>query len=81
MKANFLRNMKTAGQAGPGHWNDPDMMQIGNGLMTLTEEKTHFALWCFSKAPLIIGTDLETIQKMQPQSLAILQNQNLIAIN
>jgi len=45
----------------PGHWNDPDMLQIGNGLLTTAEEQTHFALWAFAKAPLIIGCDLSTI--------------------
>lgn len=64
--------------AGPGGWNDPDMLEIGVGGLTLEEEKTHFALWAVSKAPLIIGADLVTISD---DSLAILKNKELIAIN
>lgn len=54
------------------------MLQIGNGVLTADEEKTHFALWAYAKAPLLIGADLDTISK---DSLAILQNKDLIAIN
>ena len=64
--------------AGPGGWNDPDMLEIGNGGMTLDEEKTHFALWSLAKAPLIIGCDLSIVSE---ESLAILMNQDLIAVN
>ena len=46
------------------------MLQVGNGLLTTDEEKTHFALWAFSKAPLIIGADLTSISA---DSLAILK--------
>lgn len=70
--------MKNADGAGIGHWNDPDMLQVGNGLLTQAEERTHFALWAISKAPLIIGCDLSTIS---PESLEILSNKYLIAIN
>jgi hypothetical protein len=73
-----LINQLSADRAGPGHWNDPDMLQVGNELLTLAEEKSHFALWAFAKAPLIIGCDLNTISA---ESLAILSNKNLIAIN
>lgn len=61
MKSNFLKNLKSAKMAGPGHWNDPDMLQIGNNLFSYAEEQTHFALWAFSKAPLIIGADLRNM--------------------
>jgi alpha-galactosidase len=71
MKGNFLLNQMSADQAGPGHWNDPDMLQIGNGVLTAIEEGTHFALWAFAKAPLIIGCDLTKISDSQ---LAILKN-------
>lgn len=54
------------------------MLQIGNSLLTEVEEETHFALWAFAKAPLIIGADLD---KISDHSLAILKNKNLIAIN
>jgi len=71
MKSNFLINMKSAHAAGSGHWNDPDMLVVGNGWLTTEEEQTHFALWAFAKAPLIIGTPLDSIPQ---SSLAILQN-------
>jgi len=79
MKGNFLRNQASSAAAGPGHWNDPDMLQIGNGLLTPAEEKTHFALWVFAKAPLLIGCDLSNATGTP--SLAILMNKELIAIH
>ena len=57
------------------------MLQVGNGLLTNVEEQTHFALWAFSKAPLIIGCDLTTIAKEYPESLKILKEKNMIDIN
>ena len=64
--------------AGPGHWNDPDMLQVGNNILSLTEEQTHFSLWAFAKAPLLIGTDLT---KINNDSLAILTNDWIIGVN
>lgn len=61
----------------PGHVNDLDMMQIGNG-MNLTEERTHFAMWCMMSTPLMIGCDLTKLSKEQ---LCILKNKELIALN
>ncbi len=61
----------------PGHVNDPDMMQLGNG-MSFVEEKTHFIMWCMASAPLVIGCDLT---KISPATLSILKNKELIAIN
>ena len=61
----------------PGHTNDLDMMQLGNG-MNEEEEKTHFAMWCMMSAPLMIGCDLEKIEK---STLDILKNTELIKIN
>jgi len=75
---NFHSNAKGRGSAGPGGWNDPDMLEVGNGGLTLEEEKSHFALWAMSKAPLIIGCDLTTVS---PESLAVLKNTEIIAIN
>lgn len=63
--------------AGPGHWNDPDMLEVGNG-MTIDEDKAHFSLWCMLAAPLIAGNDL---RKMTPQTIAIQTNKELIAID
>ena len=55
---NFKESQKHFERSGPGAWNDPDMLEIGNGGLTHEEEKTHFALWAMAKAPLIIGCDL-----------------------
>lgn len=62
---------------GPGHVNDLDMMQLGNG-MSEEEEKTHFAMWCMMSAPLIIGCDLT---KIRESTLNILKNKELIALD
>jgi alpha-galactosidase len=64
--------------AGPGHWNDPDMLEVGNGGMTTEEYKTHFSLWCMLAAPLIAGNDL---QNMTPETKSILLNKEIIALN
>lgn len=64
--------------AGPGHWNDPDMLEVGNGGMTFEESKTHFALWCMLAAPLMAGNDLRSMDKA---TLSILTNKDLIAID
>ena len=64
--------------AGPGGWNDPDMLEVGNGGMTVEEEKIHFGLWCLSKAPLLIGCD---ITKMSKDTFEILTNPEAISIN
>jgi alpha-galactosidase len=64
--------------AGPGGWNDPDMLEVGNGGMTVEEEKIHFGLWCLSKAPLLIGCD---ITRMSKDTFEILTNPEAIAIN
>ena len=72
------KNDKWYKYAGPGGWNDPDMLEVGNGGMTLTEYKTHFGLWCISKAPLLIGCD---ITNMSDDIKKILTNKEYIAIN
>lgn len=64
--------------AGPGHWNDPDMLEVGNGGMTTTEYRTHFSLWCLLAAPLLAGNDLSI---MSPETLEILGNREVIAID
>lgn len=63
--------------AGPGHWNDPDMLEVGNG-MTYTEDRAHFSLWCMLAAPLIAGND---VRKMSVETRDILTNREAIAIN
>jgi len=65
MKRNIFVNSIFPRSAGPGAWNDPDMLEIGVTTgqgMSLVEEKTHFALWAISKAPLLIGADLKLIK-------------------
>jgi len=64
--------------AAPGGWNDPDMLEVGNGGMTTTEYISHFSLWCIGKAPLIIGCDVLT---MHFATAMILMNAEAIAIN
>ena len=64
--------------AAPGGWNDPDMLEIGNGGMSVTEYETHFSLWCLMKAPLLIGTD---VHKMSDDTFRILTNTEVIAVN
>lgn len=73
----FLTN-NWAPNARPGHYNDADELEIGNGQLTLAEQRSHFALWCLMKSPLIIGTDVRTLPLA---SMAILQNTRLIAVN
>jgi len=64
--------------AAPGHWNDPDMLEIGNGGMTADEYKTHMSLWSLLAAPLLAGNDLRSAT---PETLAILTNREVIAID
>lgn len=64
--------------AGPGHWNDPDMLQVGNGGMTDTEYRSHFSLWAMLAAPLMAGNDL---RNMRPEIREILANKEVIAVN
>jgi alpha-galactosidase len=63
--------------AGPGHWNDPDMLEVGNGL-TVAENRTHFSIWCMLAAPLIAGNDM---RKMDEETKDILTNKEVIAVN
>ena len=62
---------------GPNHWNDPDMLEVGNGMTTI-EDKSHFSLWCMLAAPLAAGNDL---RKMSAQTREILTNKEMIAID
>lgn len=64
--------------AGPGHWNDPDMLEVGNGGMNDDEYRTHFSLWSILAAPLIAGNDLTS---MTPYTLDILTNREVIAVD
>jgi alpha-galactosidase len=64
--------------AGPGHWNDPDMLEVGNGGLNENEARAHFSLWCILAAPLMAGNDL---RNMSPAIHDILTNKELIAVN
>jgi alpha-galactosidase len=64
--------------AGPGHWNDPDMLEVGNGGMTDIEYQTHMSLWCLLSAPLLAGND---IRDMKPSIADILMNKEVVAID
>jgi alpha-galactosidase len=64
--------------SGPGHWNDPDMLEVGNGGMTDHEYRAHFSLWCILGAPLMAGND---IRSMTPAIAEILMNKEVIAID
>jgi alpha-galactosidase len=69
---------KLESYAGPGHWNDPDMLEVGNGGMTTTEYRAHFSLWCVLAAPLIAGND---VRHMPPEIAAILLNREVVAVD
>ncbi len=64
--------------SGPGHWNDPDMLEVGNGDLTLAENRAHFSMWAMLAAPLLAGNDLPHIK---PEIKAILTNRQVIAID
>lgn len=67
-----------AGFARPGGWNDPDMLEVGNGGMTITEYTSHFSLWALMKSPLLVGCD---IRSMSNDTYRILTNTEVIAVN
>jgi alpha-galactosidase len=64
--------------AGPGHWNDPDMLEVGNGGMTVEEYRAHFSLWAILAAPLMAGNDIRT---MAAEIRDILINREVIAVD
>ena len=72
---NLRGNIRKA--AGPGHWNDYDMMEVGNG-MTDAEDRSHFAMWSMLSSPLIMGNDLRTASK---ETIKTLSNKEVIAVN
>ncbi|KAL0303960.1 UNVERIFIED_CONTAM: Alpha-galactosidase 3, partial [Sesamum radiatum] len=71
-------NDKWAAYAGPGGWNDPDMLEVGNGGMTYQEYRAHFSIWALMKAPLVIGCD---VRNMTAETYKILTNQEVIAVD
>ena len=76
--SNLDQNDKWWNYSGPGHWNDPDMLEVGNGGMTTAEYQAHFSLWCLIKSPLLIGCD---VTQMSDDTKAILMNEEIIALS
>lgn len=76
--ANGFGEAGLAPYAGPGHWNDPDFLEVGNGKLTLDESRTNFSLWALLAAPLIAGNDLTS---MTPEVKSILLNTEVIAVD
>ena len=80
-------NVKLADYSGIGGWNDPDMLEVGNGKLTVEENKSHFTLWCMLCAPLILGNDIRTFidadgnVDYDNKILQIVTNKDLIAVN
>lgn len=72
------RNDVLAPLVGPGAWSDADMLQIGNGPLTVAEQRAHFALWAITKNPLFLATD---ITRLNPTQIALVTNAALIAVN
>lgn len=83
----YEQNVRLAKYAGKGGWNDPDMLEVGNGALTADENKAHFTLWCMMAAPLILGNDIRNFLdengnvKEDNEVLKILTNKDLIAID
>jgi alpha-galactosidase len=78
MIGNVEKQVPTAPYAGPGRWNDPDMLEVGNGHMTDDEYRTHMSLWALVASPLLAGNDVRT---MTPVTRSILMNKELIAVD
>jgi alpha-galactosidase len=78
LKSIINQNAPLAPYAHPGAWNDPDMLEVGNGGMTDTEYRTHFSLWAEMAAPLLVGTDL---RRATPATMAIYLNKDVIAVD
>lgn len=80
----YNRTVNMYKSASPGHINDPDMLEVGNGKLTIEENRAHFTLWCMMAAPLVLGNDLRELQNGSKKSDAILKivtNENLIRVD
>ncbi len=64
--------------AGPGHWNDPDMLEVGNEGLTFAESRAHFSMWCLLAAPLMAGAD---VRHVSPEILAVMTDKDALAID
>jgi alpha-galactosidase len=72
------QNAMLSRYAGPGHWNDPDMLEVGNGSLTADENRSHFSMWAMLAAPLLAGNDLRS---MSAATTAILTNAEVVAVD
>lgn len=83
----YRKTVKLYNYSGVGHFNDPDMLEVGNGKLTDAQNRTHFSLWCLMNAPLILGNDLRLLKdgngkiNKEEKILKILTNKKLISIN
>lgn len=83
----YEHNVRLWKYAGPGAWNDPDMLEVGNGELTIDENIAHFSLWCMMNAPLILGNDVRKFVKAdgsidkENKIYQILTNKTMIAVN
>lgn len=83
----YNHNVKLNQHSSIGAWNDPDMLEVGNGKLTYDENKTHFTMWCMMSAPLILGNDVRKFIKedgtvdTENETLKIVTNPDLIAID
>jgi len=77
-KVNLDKQVGLEKYAGPDHWNDPDMLEVGNKGLTQAESRAHFSFWCVLAAPLIAGND---VRSMSADTLAILTNKDAIAVD
>jgi alpha-galactosidase len=80
----YKKNIQLYQYAKPAHVNDPDMLEVGNGKLTIEENKSHFTLWCMMAAPLVLGNDLRQLTDGSDESkeiLNILTNKSLIMID
>ncbi len=82
----YNRTLKLYKHSGPGHWNDPDMLEIGNGKLDDNENRAHFSLWCMLAAPLMLGNDIRSfVSNGMPdkdnETLKIVTNKHMIAVD
>ena len=81
VRVNIDLNDKWAEFAGPGAFNDPDMLQVGKGSSTLNEHRSNFITWAIAKSPLLLSTNLTALAETSPSLLTLMTTAGLIGIN